>query len=146
MFLPAGLRLVAVLLFGLHGVMGLFFGAMVTGLPLGLDTQTTVTISLISAVNPYLAINTTKYCLKIDRLMTGLNAKQLLSISFFAALFNGLSHNLYFHTHIHESTLGNCFTMFIGDFLGALILLYAFALGIKLLRRTVKVQSNPVAK
>lgn len=146
MFLPAGLRLVAVLLFGLYGVIGLFFGAMVTGLPLGLDTQTTITISLISAVNPYLAINTTKYCLKIDRLMTGLNAKHLLSISFFAALFNGLSHNLYFHTHIHETTLENCITMFAGDFLGSLILLYAFALGIKLLRKTVKVQSNPAAK
>ena len=146
MFLPAGLRLVAVLLFGLYGVIGLFFGAMVTGLPLGLDTQTTITISLISAVNPYLAINTTKYCLKIDRLMTGLNAKHLLSISFFAALFNGLSHNLYFHTHVHETTLENCITMFVGDFLGSLILLYAFALGIKWLRRTVKVQSNPVTK
>lgn len=141
-FIPAGVRLISVLLFGIYGVVGLFFGALMTSGQAGLNLDTAIAISLISAINPYLAVNLAKYCLKIDSLMQGLNAKQLLTISFFAALFNGLSHNLYFHLYIRESSILDCFNMFIGDFVGSLIVLYTFALLIKWLRRSVKLQQS----
>ena len=141
-FIPAGVRLISVLLFGIYGVIGLFSGALITGSQAGLELDTMIAVSLISAINPYLAVNFAKYCLKIDSLMQGLNAKQLLTISFFAALFNGLSHNLYFHLYIRESSILNSINMFIGDFVGSLIVLYTFALLIKWLRRSVKLQQS----
>ncbi len=141
-FIPAGVRLVSVLLFGIYGVLGLFFGALMTGSQTGLELNAIIAISLISAINPYLAVNLAKYCLKVDSLMQGLNAKQLLTISFFAALFNGLSHNLYFHLYIRESSILNCINMFIGDFVGSLIVLYTFALLIKWLRKSIKLQQT----
>lgn len=141
-FIPAGVRLISVLLFGIYGVVGLFFGALMTGSQEGLNLDTAITISLISAINPYLAVNFAKYCLKVDSLMRGLIAKQLLTISFFAALFNGLSHNLYFHLYIRESSIFNCINMFIGDFLGSLIVLYTFAFLIKWLRKSVTLQES----
>ena len=141
-FIPAGVRLVSILLFGLYGVVGLFLGALITSSQEGLNLDTAIIISLISAINPYLAINFAKYCLKVDSLMQGLNAKQLLTISFFAALFNGISHNLYFHLYIRKSSIFNCINMFIGDFIGSLIVLYTFAFLIKWLRRSVKLQQS----
>ena len=141
-FIPAGVRLISVLLFGIYGVVGLFFGALMTGSQTGLEFNAIIAISLISAINPYLAVNLAKYCLKVDSLMQGLNAKQLLTISFFAALFNGLSHNLYFHLYIRESSILNCINMFIGDFVGSLIVLYTFALLIKWLRKSIKLQQT----
>jgi hypothetical protein len=113
-----------------------------TGSQTGLELNAIIAISLISAINPYLAVNLAKYCLKVDSLMQGLNAKQLLTISFFAALFNGLSHNLYFHLYIRESSILNCINMFIGDFVGSLIVLYTFALLIKWLRKSIKLQQT----
>lgn len=141
-FIPAGVRLISVLLFGLYGVAGLFVGALITGTQANLDANTIIAISLISAINPYLAINVTRYCLKVDKLMQGLNAKQLLTISFFAALFNGLSHNLYFHLYIKKSCILNFINMFVGDFIGSLIVLYTFALSIKWLRKSIKLQQS----
>ncbi|NBV76543.1 MAG: hypothetical protein EBR59_11455 [Methylococcaceae bacterium] len=142
-FIPAGVRLISVLLFGLYGVIGLFFGALATSYHVGIDTDTAIAVSLISVINPYLAINLTKYCLKIDELMQGLKAKQLLTISFFAALFNGLTHNLYFHAHMGAGSLADFMNMFIGDFIGSLIILYTFSFLIKWLRRSIKPQTQP---
>ncbi len=141
-FIPAGVRLISVLLFGLYGVIGLFFRAIATSYEVGIDAETAVTVSLISAINPYLAINITKYFLKVDALMQGLNAKQLLAISFFAAIFNGLSHNLYFHAQMGTGSLADCMNMFIGDFIGSLIILYTFSFFIKWLRKSIKPQTQ----
>ena len=141
-FIPAGVRLISVLLFGLYGVVGLFVGALVTGSQAGLELDAIIAISLISAINSYLAINVTKYCLKVDKLMQGLNAKQLLTISLFASLFNGLSHNLYFHIYVEKSSILNCINMFVGDFVGSLIVLFTFAFLLKWLRKSVKLQHS----
>ena len=141
-FIPAGVRLISVLLFGFYGVIGLFLGAIMTSYQVGIDADTAVAVSLISAFNPYLAINVTKYCLKIDALMQGLSAKQLMTISFFAALFSGLTHNLYFHIHMGTGSVADFMNMFIGDFIGSLIILFAFSFLIKWLRRSIKLQTQ----
>ena len=137
-FIPAGVRLISVLLFGLYGVIGLFFGALITSYHVGIDSDTAIAVSLISSINPYLAINLAKYCLRVNKLMQGLNAKQLLTISFFAAIFNGLTHNIYFYAYMDRGTVADFMNMFIGDFIGSLIILYAFAFLIKWLRRPIK--------
>lgn len=141
-FIPAGVRLISVLLFGVYGVIGLFFGALTTSHLVGLDFNTAITVSLISAINPYLAINLTKYFLNVDSLMRGLKATQLLTISFFSALFNALSHNLYFYVYMGKASLKDCVNMFFGDFIGSLIILFAFAFLIKWLRNSVKIQKT----
>lgn len=141
-FIPSGVRLIAVLLFDLYGVVGLFVGALMTGMQSGIELDAMIAMSLISAINPYLAIKVTKYCLKVDKLMQGLNARQLLTISFFAAVFNCLSHNLFFHLYIKESSVLDCVNMFTGDLVGSLILLYIFAFLIKWLRKSIKLKQS----
>lgn len=142
-FIPAGIRLIAVLLFGFYGVIGLFIGAMMTSHYVGIGFDTAIMVSLISGINPYLSITATKYCLKVDALMRGMDAKQLLTLSFFAALFNGLSHNLYFHLFMGKGSIADCINMFIGDLIGSLIVLFSFSLLIKWLRKSIKPQTQP---
>jgi len=96
LFLPAGVRLIATLLFGKVAILGLFAGALISGLPLNLNFISLATLSLISAINPYISINVTKYFLGIDDMLNDLSLKYLLMLSLASALFNGLCHNLYF--------------------------------------------------
>jgi hypothetical protein len=97
-----------------------------------------VVLSLISAINPYLAIALTKRILKLHTMLNGLSGKQLVVMSFFAATFNCLTHNLYFYLSNPEPyEWFSCVSMFTGDFAGILIVLYLFALLLKTIRKSV---------
>ena len=137
-FIPAGVRLISVLLFDEYAIVGLFIGALITSVGM-IDSPTeAVLIGLISAINPYLAIRLTKRLLNVDTTLNGLNAKQLITMSFFAALFNCLSHNAYFYLVDPEQYEWlSCVSMFTGDFLGTLIVLYLFAFVLKMIRKSI---------
>ena len=138
-FLPSGIRLIAVLLCGVDGVLGLFVGALFSNFNLHFDTTTILMFSLISSLNPYVSVALTKYFLKLDTLLVGIKPKNLFSLSFFAALCNCITHNIYFWLHHLEKDdfIKSSIKMFIGDFLGALIVLYIIGFGIKGVRMFV---------
>lgn len=137
-FLPAGLRLAAVLLFDEIAVLGLFIGALISGVILNSGLTTLIVLSFISAINPYISVNITRYLLKVDASLSSLSAHQLLTLSFTSALFSGICHNIYFYiTRMSNQPFNDTFAMFIGDFVGCLILLYLFGLAIKLIRKLV---------
>lgn len=135
-FMPAGIRLVSVLLLEEYAVIGLFVGALLTSPIASINLNQTLIISLISALNPYLAVHITKYLLKIDNLLNNLQAKELILMGIFSAGLNFISHHLYFHlVHIHTSW-ADCARMFIGDLLGISIMLFLFSMGLKFIRRS----------
>jgi hypothetical protein len=74
-FMPAGVRLVAILIFNELGVIGLFFGALITSPIVVTNPNEALIISLISALNPYLSVLITKRLLHVDNLLTKLHAK-----------------------------------------------------------------------
>lgn len=135
-FLPAGLRLTAILLFNFKGVVGLLIGALITSSHMEMNFEHIIMISLISAFNPYFAFKASNYLLKIQISLKGLTSRQLLLMSFIYAVFNSLSHNIYFYFFgITQEFLISTLQMFTGDLLGSLLILYTFSLSIKLVRK-----------
>ncbi len=124
-FLPAGLRLTCTLLFGLEGAIGLLIAALLlVHFNLALDPITGIVSALISSFAPYLVY--------VGALRTGmsstlesLSAALLGVLSLVYALANSLLHSFWFLTRgIYTHFLHNWITMFIGDLLGTLIILY----------------------
>lgn len=137
-FLPAGLRMVTILLFGEIAILGLFAGALLSGFILQIGLSTAIVLSLISAINPYISVSISKRFLKIDDLLSNLSAPQLITLSLTSALFSGICHNIYFYyMHMSKQPLVDTVGMFTGDFIGCLLLLYIFSITIKFIRRSV---------
>ena len=133
-FLPSGLRLISVIIFGWLGVLGLFIGTFITYYLNGFTLGNPLIIATISAVNPYMAVAACRYLLKIDDLFTQLSAGKLLFFSLMSALFNSFFHQFYLHLRNNEGFANDSFVMFYGDFFGSLIILYLMSLTIKYLK------------
>lgn len=137
-FLPAGIKLLSILLFDSIAIAGLFIGAMITSDILLYPISHLVVISAISAINPYIAVNISKRFLNVDSLLFNLKVSQLLIICFTAALFNSVAHIIYLHSVKMVSTpIQSAVSMLIGDFLGCVLVLLLCALAIKLIRKNV---------
>lgn len=126
-FLPAALRLLAVLLFKARGVWGLFLGALITNAPMwendGFDA---LCLSAVSALSPALALWLGARWLKLMPMLDGFNGWQLLALSALAALCNSVLHGLLFHLIEHEMPWHDAIlSMTIGDFAGTLLVLYS---------------------
>jgi hypothetical protein len=133
-FLPSGIRLISVIIFGRLGVLGLFIGALITYYLNGFTLGNPFIVATISAVNPYMAVLTSRFLLNIDDVFTELSAKKLLVISLISAAFNSFSHQLYLHLRDMAGFPSDAFVMFYGDFFGALIVMYLMSIIIKYLK------------
>ena len=135
-FLPAGIKLLSILLFDYIAIAGLFIGAMITSDILLYPISHLVFVSAISAINPYFAVKFSKYCLKLDNLFYNLQGSQLLIICFVAAVFNSVTQMIYLKSiKIVDTPLQGAISMMIGDFLGCVLVLLLFVLAIKLFRK-----------
>ena len=130
-FLPQGLRIVAVIVFEELGVIGLFFGSLATIYLNSTILENHIIIALISAINPYIAVRTSRFLLNLNSLYTNLSARKLIMIALISALFNSLSHQCYMHIRSMVGIGHDFMAMFIGDFFGSLILLYCMSASIK---------------
>lgn len=114
--------MLAVLLFGWVGVLGLFIGAIIT-----VDTEFgyyVFILSAISSLSPMLAMKLSKWALNIPPTLNGIKPSQLLIIAFASAIFNAIASNVHFHFSDMANSLHGVFPMFVGDFLGTIIILY----------------------
>ena len=137
-FLPAGIKLLSILLFDSIAIAGLFIGAMITSEILLYPISHLVFISAISAINPYIAVNISKRFLNVDNLLFNLKVSQLLIICFTASIFNSVAHMIYLYSVNMVSTpLQSTVSMLIWDFLGCVLVLLLCALAIKLIRKNV---------
>ena len=124
-FLPAGIRMIAVFIFGWAGVLGLFIGSVITN-----EAQMSsyvIYLAAISAMSPMLAKRACKWWFNIPVTLQGLSSKQLLAFAVSGALSNALLSNLYFYFTDKANSLKGFFPMFVGDMLGTLIIFYLIA-------------------
>lgn len=126
-FLPAALRVLAVLLFKARGVLGLFLGALITNAGLW-ESQwfNALSLSAVSALSPAVALWLGFRWLRLEPTLDGLNGWQLLTLSAFAALSNSVFHGLLFNAIEHNTPWQNAIvSMTVGDFAGTLMVLYS---------------------
>ena len=124
-FLPAGIRMIAVFIFGWAGVLGLFIGSVITN-----EAQMSsyvIYLAAISAMSPMLAKRACKWWFNIPDTLQGLSSKQLLAFAITGALSNALLSNLYFYFTDRANSLKGFFPMFVGDMLGTIIIFYLIA-------------------
>lgn len=143
-YLPAGLRLFLVLIFGLSGAIGIAIAStLITfGRDLSDDIIGIVGIGLISGFGPYLARRMVIRNLKINADLSNLNIQMIaISVLVFALLSAGL-HQLWFVLiGIPSGSFSNAVAMLIGDILGALLFISICKFGIDLYKKFVKRES-----
>lgn len=125
LFLPAGIRMMAVFIFGWKGVLGLFIGSVYTN---EVETNAYVLgLSAISALSPMLALLLCRWFFNIASTLKGLKAKQLLAFTLMGGLANSLLSQLYFYATNTDKLLFGFVPMFVGDVLGTLLIFYMVA-------------------
>ena len=133
-FLPAALRLVAALLFGWRGALGLFLGALLTQDPSpAADPLQGVVLAAISAAAPWAAVQLGMRLLSLPSDLTGLRLGHLAVLAAATSAASAVLHHAYLiGTEAWPFGLHGLGPMFVGDLVGMLILGY---LGGWLLRR-----------
>ena len=130
-FLPAGLRLLGILLLGSSGAIGIFLGSLLVAISMGQATPLGIVVEpLISAGAPlltyYLAL---RYGLSVN--LKNLNAKSLLLLATLFAAASALMHSIWFATQgVAESFSASFLAMFVGNLLGTIIVLYVIRAGL----------------
>ncbi len=142
-FLPAGMRLLCTLLFGLEGAIGLFIAGLIVinfYFPT-FDLITGIGAAFITAGAPYLV-----YRLALSRGLSPslqkITPKTLGMLILIYAITSPLSHQLWFALRgFSPDFLSAVFAMFVGDLLGTLIIIYSIKLCLALIKMK---QSNRI--
>lgn len=128
-FLPAALRLVAVLIVGWRGACGLFVGAMITNGIMQTPWPEAWALSTLSALGPVLAVKLARDWLGWPTDLSGLRFSHLLLLAALGAACNGLLHHAYLAWNTpHTDWTPQLFTMISGDLMGTLAVMVAASL------------------
>jgi hypothetical protein len=130
LFLPAGVRLILIVVFEEKSLLGLFLGAMTTGLifnELNLSLWLITLISLVAILAPYLTYRIVKrFKFELDGDLGNLNLDTIASLALGAAILSTLGHHLVFKLNegiFGEQGLSLMMTFFAGDLIGTLVIL-----------------------
>lgn len=138
-FLPAGFRILLVLVFGMPGALGIVLGN------LWLDQSqlqaahsiAVVLIALASGLGPWLVKRWMESLGLLDRQLRDITAHRLLHFVLLYAIVNAVSHQLIrwaFQPETAKPWL-DVWPMFIGDAIGALVMLYVMKLSLPWFRQ-----------
>lgn len=129
-FLPAAIRMLAVMLLGWAGVAGLYLGSLAQlGAMLESDPVRALVIAGISSVPCLLAARLVQRALRVPGDLAGMTGRQLLVFALAGGVANSGAHSLYFSLEAGSlEPLSGFLPMFVGDTLGTLIVLYVGAL------------------
>jgi hypothetical protein len=129
-FLPAALRLIAVLVWGWPGALGLWVGAIVTSSQVfGNWTPAVLIAAPMTALAPLMAVALMREPLALKPDLGGLSASALAQLALVNATGSALLHCLAFI--VLNDPIANpadIFTMLIGDLVGTLVVLYGMKL------------------
>lgn len=130
-FLPAALRLIAVLVLGWRGVLGLWLGTLATNTTVfdNIWVPESLGLAAVSALAPWLAVAMTRGKLELRPDLSGLDAVDLVALSVVCALWSALLHSAYLHwLGFDLAAAGSPVTMFVGNAVGTFLALYLFKL------------------
>jgi hypothetical protein len=137
-FLPAALRVIAVLLLGSKGAVGLMVGAYFT-LPYASPDDLTFEIALAvsSGLAPLAAVAICQRFFTISSDLAGLRGSHIVALSVASAFANSVLLNiLMFVAGKHHDDGLLAATIFIGDMLGAALFLFTIALAVSAFTRS----------
>ncbi|MFY9137002.1 hypothetical protein [Zwartia sp.] len=139
-FLPAAIRMLAVMIGGWSGALGLFVGAILTNLSLlELEPFNVMILAALSALGPVIAVHLCTRWLQLPGDLSGLQRSQLLVFAVAGAVFNVFPHNLFFYmTGLSYDAWSGVLPMFVGDLAGTLIVLYVASVSIRMVTRSVR--------
>lgn len=137
-YLPSGLRLVAVLAFGLWGCLGIGLATLllsISGNP-GDPWLVSLGTALISGFSPWLAYQVGRWWLQIPQDLNGLTAWQLIQLAALFAITSGSLHQTWYQLTGHTANaITSAGVMMVGDFLGSLVVLFLLSWGLRSLNR-----------
>lgn len=126
-YLPSGLRLTLVLVFGVPGALGIAWAStLLSAWPLGLDVLApSLMTGLISGGAPFLALLACRRWLNVRADLSGLQARTLLAMAVIFAVISAALHQVWYGWNDPSSDRALQFAvMALGDLLGTLVLLY----------------------
>lgn len=133
-FLPAVVRILAVLLAGYAGVIGLFVGALFTNLPINsVELIDVLALTSLTALNPLLAVwlLVRYFGLKTD--LSDLRWWHLIAFATAGAISNVVLTQTYLaHSLRQEVASGSWLPMLVGDLVGTFMMLYAASFFVRL--------------
>lgn len=139
-FLPAGLRLLGILLWDWPGAIGLWLGAIATGIPLfGFQSPRWLPAATVSAAAPWIAVALSRRWFHLPPTLQGLTASSLLKLSVVSAAMSVAMHSALFWLWGQRNIIHDVAAMLVGDLAGTLIVLYCaralLRLGDRVMRR-----------
>ncbi len=139
-FLPAAIRMLAVMINGWAGALGLFFGAILTNLSqLEFEPFNVLVLAGLSALGPLAAAHLCTRWLQLPGDLAGLQRSQLLVFAVAGAIFNVFPHNLFFYvTGMSDDAWSGVLPMFVGDLSGTLIVLYVASFSIRIVLKVAR--------
>ena len=133
-FLPAFIRMLAVMVFEWAGVAGLILGAYITRDLHSSSVLTPLIFALISGLAPYFAMRFCQRILHLPQSFEGLKGYHLFVFAFFGSLVTVCLNHLSFNYFAMDCNLYTFTSMLVGDFVGALMMLYSAAFMLKFLK------------
>lgn len=129
-FLPASVRLLAVLLLGELGALGLTLGALLTAhVQSAGDWPFSIGLAVSSGLAPLLSVSLCRRLLRIEPDLAGLKAGDIAVLSLACAFANAALLNAYlFVTGRFHGDFGQMLAVFVGDTAGAAIVLFLASL------------------
>jgi hypothetical protein len=126
LFLPAAVRPLAILLFGVRGAAGLFLGSLLTmSLFTDAPVERVVSVAAISALAPLIAVTCVVRCLALRHHLRGLTTLHLIIIVVASSALSVALHNVYYwNANFHADLYSGMLPMLVGDLLGTFIVLY----------------------
>jgi hypothetical protein len=138
-FLPAGFRVILVMVMGIPASVGIMLGAWFIERAAFETTHYTVTLfnGVASGFTPWFVMKALVHCKKLAAQLQHLSSAQLLNFTLIYAASNAAVHQLgwWWMDHAQVNPLVDIWPMLVGDTVGALIMLYAFK-GLLALRKT----------
>lgn len=127
-FLPSGLRLLLVLIFGFDGALGISLGSLIINYALGDTGVFAVGKAVISGFSPLLARYMVVHHFSLGRQLEGIQYRMLFKISVTFALVSAVAHQLWFFWHEKtENFVSSTLVMALGDLLGTALVLTLFS-------------------
>ena len=130
-FLPAGFRIILVLILGLPGAVGITLGTWyLDGVNFFEEIDPIFLNGIVSGMTPYLLMKFLAKGQPPFTLLQGLTTQRLLNFTLLFAAANAITHNVLwlFEDQNDLNIWVDVWPMFIGDAIGALMMMYAFKL------------------